>query len=410
MIKISIRENESSNINPKQELMKQVNWGVPQSSMVGQKDPSAIEFNNLLDIMELRQKVLIKYQATDYYEKKIYENILKRLQNRVLSHFEKAIDIWIKTHQYQTGDLEQKIQELESLKSQFKSTADSRGDSDIPSMARIVSRVLLQEQVNKENFEDAVKTQRQMHEAYMTPVDYGKLLQAVINEMTSLKLVASSNMKIKEYIEKAKRSGDIDQQIVAFEQALSAVHNSGPLLQYLLVDEYDRPVVEASEPFEAFLTYLSNMKDEDLNLTEADTDKIQQVASVNYKSVIAFLGKNQMKEWATPKSDWELVLNGLKGKQEWEPIAKEMGIVDNNEIPTPNGYAYMNDDENLIVRNTGAQWRLEASRDVYYSKDKNFSFSPGIHMTPEQLEKVFNILNDMDLPPKHRTDIKISAT
>jgi hypothetical protein len=28
---------------------------------------------------------------------------------------------------------------------------------------------------------------------------------------------------------------------------------------------------------------------------------------MNYKTLIAFLGKNQMKDWSTPKSDWILV-------------------------------------------------------------------------------------------------------
>ena len=28
---------------------------------------------------------------------------------------------------------------------------------------------------------------------------------------------------------------------------------------------------------------------------------------MNYKTLIAFLGKNQMKDWATPRSDWVLV-------------------------------------------------------------------------------------------------------
>jgi hypothetical protein len=35
---------------------------------------------------------------------------------------------------------------------------------------------------------------------------------------------------------------------------------------------------------------------------------------MNYKTLIAFLGKNQMKDWATPRSEW---IDCLKSSGEW---------------------------------------------------------------------------------------------
>jgi hypothetical protein len=43
---------------------------------------------------------------------------------------------------------------------------------------------------------------------------------------------------------------------------------------------------------------------------------------MNYKTLIAFLGKNQMKDWATPSFDWVMLNNAYKLTDE----ANELGL------------------------------------------------------------------------------------
>jgi hypothetical protein len=51
---------------------------------------------------------------------------------------------------------------------------------------------------------------------------------------------------------------------------------------------------------------------------------------MNYKTLIAFLGKNQMKDWVTPKSDWIIIKEYTDGNwtNEFKEIIKDHKILD----------------------------------------------------------------------------------
>jgi hypothetical protein len=127
---------------------------------------------------------------------------------------------------------------------------------------------------------------------------------------------------------------------------------------------------------------------------------------MNYKTLIAFLGKNQMKDWATPKSDWILVND--RAKNQWLPEAYELGAISEGAIslPTPYGYANLAHGD-LTIFSKGSEWPRDCGRDIYYNKDKNFTLSDGRRWPAEKLEQVFEILNEMDLPVKQDTNLKL---
>jgi hypothetical protein len=58
---------------------------------------------------------------------------------------------------------------------------------------------------------------------------------------------------------------------------------------------------------------------------------------MNYKTLIAFLGKNQMKDWATPKSDWIIAGVGSGWNDEFKQMQKPSKIKNNRYTPSKTG-------------------------------------------------------------------------
>jgi hypothetical protein len=90
---------------------------------------------------------------------------------------------------------------------------------------------------------------------------------------------------------------------------------------------------------------------------------------MNYKTLIAFLGKNQMKDWATPKSDWIIAKN--IGDLEWRnEFSKLMGCGKDAQIKR-NMFAYIQRDR-LSIRDwiqAPAAWSNFA---FYYNNNLEF--------------------------------------
>jgi hypothetical protein len=140
---------------------------------------------------------------------------------------------------------------------------------------------------------------------------------------------------------------------------------------------------------------------------------------MNYKTLIAFLGKNQMKDWATPKSEW-ILINKPEGKG-WLPIAYEMGIITDTDghvldgpfsgksyLETHEGFAKL-DGEVLIIRTGGGRWADSEWQDTYYNKDKKFSLSTQHGVDEDLLNKATSILDEKEYPIR-KNDIQFAKT
>ena len=179
-------------------------------------------FGDLIDLMVLRQKVLMQYQTTnDILTRRRKGNLLKLIQGKVLDEFFEATNNYLAAH----GS-------------------------------------------NEEAF---IAWQKEM-----TPDAPEEDIRQAFREMEE---VTAGNIKLIDRITKAQMSGHINDQIVAYEQFLGAVHNEGPLIDYLF-DDYD------SVEIKKFLDYLSNMSAKQLKLNSADQDIIESLAGANYGTII----------------------------------------------------------------------------------------------------------------------------
>ena len=320
----------------------------------------------LMEKMTIRQKVLMSYQHGDILSKRRYGNLLQRLQRHVLVNFRDGVQSFLDNHPntkreswkvatiYQVAQdhgisVDQADEYIENYDGRENDEAyeimdimnDWYGTEDPAYNLEGVLKYGSEDSSTRDSLElvnDTIYTLKQSLEAkpnseveaelkrlYITQEqlkdtlsnegnseDYiRRLLYDLIYEASLLKQrvdVFKEAEGIMLDIREARSSGDITDQVVAYEKVLNAIHNSGPLMEYVFFPGREFHGRFRGE-IKSFLDNLSNMTDTALN--DSDRDYILQQASMRISQYDgATLGDLAYIQTNYPEADFWIVRKG----------------------------------------------------------------------------------------------------
>jgi len=320
----------------------------------------------LMDRMKVRQKVLMAYQNGDILEKRRYGNLLKRLQRRLLNEFKKGTDTFVSSHlgdgdrldifnfihslakkhnvptkgdypnktisdlqtmnardlayEYQGYDLNEegnrdRLEDIVLYGSQGAELRDEyeMAEENIEQLEQHLSYVRNSEdikEIKRKIYTEKIKL-RQFREAFEEAIDPKEVIEDLMGWATGLgnRTAIFHNAKsVQDEIDNALNTEDVTDQVVAYEKVLNAVHNNGPLMEYVFFPQ-GKFRGQFVDEIKTFLDGLSNMTDTDLD--EDDKDYILQQASIKISQYDgATLGDLAYIQTNYPEADFWIVRKG----------------------------------------------------------------------------------------------------
>jgi hypothetical protein len=127
---------------------------------------------------------------------------------------------------------------------------------------------------------------------------------------------------------------------------------------------------------------------------------------MNYKTLIAFLGKNQMKDWATPKSDW-ILAQGPDSK-EWSEEFRKLKSLKKQEQTSAKYVCYLGR-HTIVVGASYGSFTFDTGFNTYYNPDKDIILFYSLHEEYLLKDNNLDIDSVLEFTGKHDFDAEDST-